>query len=456
MAVRAKNKKTRKRFSSILSKVILFFIIVLLILVAVNGFNFNLSYLFLVAFFLLISTALFLFFFAQFILPVTTLQERIKAVQRLFLYIIGDHGPAYFIENGEMRERKIDSFQKGPGVVILDTASAAVLRTPVKFKGAIGPGVAFTERDDQIGGIVNLKHQVIHIGPRQDEDPFIPIQKDENEAAYEARMTRKNESLVVTRNGIQICVNFSIWFKLDSQSGEGQTAYGYNPVAVEKAIIGQSVNFQKAEDNPNRMTNWNWYPVSLVIDILREYFFKYTLDELFPLSKSDMNVLDLITRQTKTRLSQSHYQNLDNYGREINETAFSKEHDLLKQRGIKFLDLAITNLRFPRKVEDGLQTRWQSSWMEVALKDRKYVENQHSLQSLAGKDQAMMDFAYSASKYLGSLPEETELSAKDLINLLMKGNRDTISQDPDLASLLEDEYRDLSDLTDWVNATGEV
>lgn len=403
-----------------------------------------------------ISVLAFLLFFSQFVLPVINLPERIKAIQRLFFYILGDHGPTFFIENGELRERRIDRSKKGPGVIILDTASAAVLRTPTRYKGAIGPGIAFTERNDIIAGIVDLHIQSQSVGPRQEEDPFVPIRKDESSAAFEARSSRKNETLAITRDGIQVCVNLSLRFKLDSKPGEGNSAYGFNPGSVEKAIIGQSINFEKPDDNPERTSSWKWYPVNLAIDIFREYISKYTLNELFPLTKSETNLLDMISNHIRLRLSQSHYYGIDNYGNELNETIFSKEFDLLKKRGIKFIDLSITNLRLPAQIEEELQKRWKTSWMDVANREKKIVEQEQAIQSLSGQDQALMDYAYGTSKHLGSYPVANELGSKEILISLLKGNLDTISQDPELSTFLGSEYKDISDLIEWVRSQGDL
>ena len=456
MASKHRKTSNNKRYNKLYSYFLSYFFIVVAVFVLSEDFQSNIGFGFAVTIIFLISIFAFLLFFSQFVLPVINLPERIKAIQRLLLYILGDHGPAFFIENGELRERRIDRSKNGPGVIILDTASAAVLRTPTRYKGAIGPGIAFTERNDIIAGIVDLHIQSQNIGPRQEEDPFAPIRKDESSAAFEARTSRKNETLAITRDGIQICVNLSLQFKLDSQPGEGNSAYGYNPGSVEKAIIGQSINFEKPDDNPERTTSWKWYPVNLTIDIFREYISKYTLNELFPLTKSETNLLDLIANQIKQRLTQSNYYGIDNYGNELNETVFSKEFELLKKRGIKFIDLAITNLRLPTQIEEELQKRWKTSWMDIANKEKKIVEQEQALQSLSGQDQALMDYAYGTSRHLGSHPIADELDAKEILISLLKGNLDTISKDPELSTYLGSEYKDISDLIEWVRSQGDL
>lgn len=456
MSAKYKKGNQSYKFRKLSLYLILYFLIVIF-LFSINGkldIDFGLGVITIFLFFLVLMVLL--VFFSQFVLPVINTAQRLNAAKRLFHYILGNHGPAFFIENGELRERKLDHVKKGPGVVILDTASAAVLRTPVKFKGAIGPGIAFTENDDIIAGIVDLHIQTQSVGPRQEEDPFLPLQKNESKAAYEARILRKNETLAITRDGIQICINFTINFKLDSNPGDGNSSFGYNPQSVEKAIIGQSINLEKPDDNPDRLTSWEWLPKHLVMDIFREYISKYTLNDLFPLTRSEKNILDLVTSQIKLRLTQSSYITIDNYGNKTSETQLSKEFELLKNRGIRFLDIVITNLRLPQEVDDAIENRWRSSWLDVANRDRKFVEQEQAVQALEGQNQALMDYAYGASKHLGSFAQDDILNAKQLLVSLLQGNLDTISQNPELSSLLNNEYKDISDLIEWVGSQGDL
>src|SRR5512140_351186 len=80
---------------------------------------------------------LWLAFFAQFVLPVRTFGDRQKIFNRLIIYLTGMHGPAMFIENGVIKEHSGERLKKGPGVLWLDSASAAVTRTPVSLRQTI-------------------------------------------------------------------------------------------------------------------------------------------------------------------------------------------------------------------------------------------------------------------------------------------------------------------------------
>lgn len=452
--MKSTNKQISKNnhFKKIIIPILIYFAVILAVLIFLGNSQFNLTFIVFLFFIFTISLLFFLIFFSQFSLPILNTAERIKVVKRIFSYLVNDHGPAIFIENGEIRERKIDRLKKDPGVVLLDTASAAVVRTPVKYKGAIGPGIAFIDRDDNIAGVVDLHIQSNYLGPRTGEDPFTPIQKNESKAAFEARIARRDESMAITRDGIQICLNLKISFKLDSNPGEGNTAFGFNPSSVEKAIIGQSISSEKPKDNPEKVYSWTKLPNNLVMDIVREYISKYTINELFPLSRSEFAPISIIIDQIKSRLTQSYFQEYDNYGNKTNETLQSKEFEILKNRGIKFVDVSVTNVRFPSEIEEALINKWKTSWLDVANKEKKLVEQQHSIQTIAGQNQALMDYAYGATKHLGSKLTTENLSGREILIELIKGNLETINQNPELSSHLINEHKDLSDLLEWIRS----
>ncbi|PKO18253.1 MAG: hypothetical protein CVU39_02105 [Chloroflexi bacterium HGW-Chloroflexi-10] len=427
------------------------FAVLLVTLVLLNGgllSNLNLVFATLAVLFLI--CCLFILFFSQFTLPVRKLSHRILIASRLFSYLTGDHGPAMFIENGELRERKDERLRQGPGVILLDTASAAVIRTPAKFKGAVGPGVAFTERNDSIAGVVDLHVQFQRIGPRLEEKPFQPKGENESDAAYEARQERRNNSKAYTRDGIEVCAHISVVFQLDTVPGEGNTEFGYNPTAVERAIIGRNVDLDKPEDNPERITSWTWLPAHLAADVWREYLEKVTLSELFPLSKNETNKLEVVSKQIKQRLSQPNFIILDEYGNETSESEFSKEYDLLKKRGIKIIAVTLIHLFFSEEVEEQLLKRWTTSWLDFSQKDKKNVEQMQTVEMIRGQNQALLDYAYGATHYLGAIPLHQNLSNTEILSALIKGNLYHIQQDPNLASYLKDEYSAISDLMEWI------
>ena len=137
-----------------------------------------------------ICYAVYIFWLAQFILPVTKWQDRIPAAWRLFLFSISAgrlHGPAIFVRDGQMNDDSLGELEKNwPGVAFVDLRSAITIDKHFNRKGNItpasmerpqkehfdektktyvssirveGPGLWFTKRNEKIMGAVDLRNQ---------------------------------------------------------------------------------------------------------------------------------------------------------------------------------------------------------------------------------------------------------------------------------------------------------
>jgi hypothetical protein len=243
---------------------------------------------------------LWLAFFAQFVLPVKTFSQRQKIFDRLITYLFGGHGPALFIENGIVKEHSEERLKKGPGVVWLDSASAAVTRTAVKIKQTLGPGVHFIDRGEFIAetDTIDLHTQFQSVGPKETDEPFAEQAEDQDDEKYKQIQDRRKAVRALTRDGIEVIPNISVDFRVDTgypKENEPGSRFGFrsgiikegiepekaDKRAVYKAIIGQAVNLNELPDSPRRRLAWNELPASLAVDVWREYVGKFTLNELF-------------------------------------------------------------------------------------------------------------------------------------------------------------------------------
>ena len=235
-----------------------------------------------------IGLLVWLAFFAQFVLPVRTFRERQNIFDRLITYLSGGHGPAIFIRDGKPIERLGEEKKKGPGVLWLDSASAAVTRTATSFKQTIGPGVHFTENGEFIAGIVDLHMQNQSIGPREFEDPFTAKKEDQKEDEFKQIQKRRLEVSAWTRDGIEIVPNISVKFKIDAtpaKEDEEGSRFGFDAESVRQAITGEGINPQVSSDTPRHRVAWNQLPALIAADLWREYLSKFTLAELFEASQ---------------------------------------------------------------------------------------------------------------------------------------------------------------------------
>ncbi len=227
-------------------------------------------------------------FFAQFVLPVHTFHERQKIFDRLLAYLSGGHGPAIFIRDGKPIKRAGEEKKKGPGVLWLDSASAAVTRNATSFKQTIGPGVHFTENGEFIASMVDLHNQNQSLGPREAEDPFAAKKEEQSEEEFKFIQNRRQEVSAWTRDGIEVVPNINVTFKIDAipaKEEEEGSRFGFDKEAVFKAVAGEGIKPGERDNAPRQRVAWNQLPALIAADLWREYLSKFTVAELFEASQ---------------------------------------------------------------------------------------------------------------------------------------------------------------------------
>jgi hypothetical protein len=237
-------------------------------------------------------------FFAQFVLPVRTFSDRQKIFERLITYLFGGHGPALFIENGQIKEHTGERLKQGPGVLWLDSASAAVTRTAVAIKQTIGPGVHFMKSGEFVAGTVDLHIQSQIIGPKEMDKPFDAKKGDQPQEEWDQVQDRRKQVSALTRDGIEVLPNISISFRVNTGFPKGRqpgSRFGYrtgfrrsdrlneqhDKDAIRRAILAEGINPNAVADSPRHRVAWNELPAALAVDVWREYAAKFTLDQLF-------------------------------------------------------------------------------------------------------------------------------------------------------------------------------
>jgi hypothetical protein len=241
---------------------------------------------------------LWLAFFAQFILPIRTVGDRLKIFGRLIAYLFGAHGPTLFIENGRIKEYSGERLKGGPGVLWLDSASAAVTRSAVAIRQVIGPGVHFTGPGEYVAGTLDLHMQSQVIGPKETDKPFEEKRADQTQEEWDQIQDRRRQVSALTRDGIEVIPNISVSFRVSTgfpAEGKPGSRFGYrtgvtkrekenekkDKEAIRRAILGEGINPIAVLDSPRRRVAWNELPGSLAVDVWREYIAKFTLDQLF-------------------------------------------------------------------------------------------------------------------------------------------------------------------------------
>ncbi len=224
-------------------------------------------------------------FYAQFILPLRTLDQRRKISARLWSFVSKTHGPAVFIENGRLRAEEGELQRRQAGLVWLDTASAALTRTATSYRRVLGPGVHFLERGEYLAGWLDLHVQVQSIGPKEGDQPFRPLAEnadEQSQARYREMQERRLAVCALTRDGIELVPKISVKFKLDAEPapyGQPGSHFGFDEEAGFKAISHEGVN--PSPTGEARRIAWNLIPALIAVDLWREYAAKFTLDQFF-------------------------------------------------------------------------------------------------------------------------------------------------------------------------------
>lgn len=263
---------------------------------------------------------------SQYILPVRTLQERQGAIDRLFLYVSGGHGPIVFVRDGELIGSAEELKRKGAGVILLDGSSGVVLEKGLKFSRAHGPGIAFLDYKERIAATLDLRKQ-----------------------------SRSQEAAALTRDGIEIKTNVSVTFALDpgDQSSARDTldeqdmlgvtkitpAFPFDAQSAFKAVYGSAVTDKEA-------LKWTDLPIVVAVEFFRDQIAQLTLDDLFQPKTPDSAPVAAM----QVRLAEK-----------------VQKAPLLKDRGIKVYSVSIGTLELAEAVTRQRTRSWASRWEKEIL-----------------------------------------------------------------------------------------
>jgi len=404
-----------------------------------------------------------LVFFAQFVLPVSKLSDRIRVVERLVMYLTGGHGPAVFIESGFVRESVGENRRQGPGVMWLDSASAALVRTEAQFKRAVGPGVHFTGYGEYLAGTHDLHTLIQNIGLEESDEPFTVQKKDEN---YQKIQDRRWATSALTRDGIEVVSAIGVNFQIKSEAAEGGTFFSYNAANSERAIrdsITRGVKYTRPVCSS--------LPAKLTVDIWRECLSKVRLDDLFKyVDWGDETTLQFITNLVKDRLSKPTVISLDEFGRPqlkggYNEQRFktfcelrkagknpqaesmlvkvpSQEFAILNDMGL-VVTASVKRVLFAPDVEERLINLWITNWLKNAQEEHERVERRRKLAETAAVDDALQEFA------LNTIPDLLKLeptSKSEAITRLVRSTFKGVRRNTTLLKRTNTEQRELFEI----------
>lgn len=267
---------------------------------------------------------------SQFALPVYTPDERLQAVEHFMHFAGGRPGPAIFVKDGQLvasaaeKERRI----VGEGVILVDSASAVVLRTDTQLTRAYGPGVVFTRKGEYPAETFDLHKQT-------------------------RRLPVKAKAL--TRDGIEVSVDLGVTFMLES--GEREPFHNVDEPNVPPFVFSAEHALKAAYGKTYRdktLGEWAELPPLVAADVWRELLIQRDFESLFSASDTSMTLLDGLQYQIKSRLMGT------------GSSEGSREHQVLAERGIRVLDVRLSGLSLSPDVQKKRLERWKEDWQSQA------------------------------------------------------------------------------------------
>ena len=394
-----------------------------------------------------------IYFFSQFVLPIQNPKYRQEIYLRVKNFETGKRGPALFIKNGRVIMHAGEADKHGPGVIVLDTASAAVLRTDTEIKETIGPGVKFTQANEYVAGSVDLRAQWQFIGPLTTDQPFLNPVPISHPKGYNDIQSRRQQTSGQTRDGFEvsptISIKFSIKRPIEKKQTEGgvTSQYGYDADSVRNAITREVIQLGTSENSKVRL-EWNKLPAHLVVNIWREYIRKFKLGDLF--TTSGMSGLQRIEEMINKRVKQSDVMALDDTGISTGEWLESLEFKQLQSRGLEVLDVRIHNIIFEPSLEEQTIQQWSTEWMNIAKKEENHLKEKEALIETASRDEASKSFARIASRQFSGKPTMPQQNPFKTLQLLIQPLKEFMLNESSANSDTEMELRKLDEIWKWL------
>lgn len=396
-----------------------------------------------------------IYFFSQFVLPIQNPKYRRDIAARVSNFETGSRGPALFVKNGRVILHEGETGKRGAGLIVLDTASALVLRTDTEIRDTVGPGIKFTKGNEYIAGSVDLRAQWQVIGPLSTEKPALNPWMISAPKDYDETQSRRQTS-GLTRDGFEIYPTISIKFsikrpmqKVPTESGV-TSQYGFDADAVRNAITRKLVQLDTSE-NSTVIMEWNQIPAHLVVNAWREYIRKFKFSELFsPVDKSGTSGLQVIENAINRRVKQPNVEALDETGAKTGEWVESLEFKQLQSRGLEIMDVRIHNILFENSLEDQITQQWSAEWMNIAQKEKNHLEEMESLIETAARNEASKNFARIASRLFGAKPTHPQENPFKTLQLLIQPLKEFIISESAAGNDVDMELRKLEEIWKWL------
>ncbi|MFQ5943797.1 MAG: hypothetical protein ACE5JF_09605 [Anaerolineales bacterium] len=342
---------------------------------------------------------------SQFVLPVRERNGRRSVVGRLFNYLLGERGTVTFVRDGEPQAARDERALRGAGVIWVDHLSAALLRTDTAMTRIVGPGgLAFTEPGEWLAEGFDLRRQKRSV-PGSIPPAGLPATADEVSA------------MALTLDGIPVSASLSITFVLERRTPVESSDVADAPPIVPSIGSLQAAAYGKMVSDEQ---DWSWseIPLRLVVELWRDEVKDRNLDEFLADYSS---VIAGIEAAILARLTQE-----------------SSESDLrlIQERGIRILDISISDLQIPGAIQAEQLQAWFDGWAGPVRKQLDEAVDMVREAGIRGEASAsMMLIERLTHKMSQQLQLDHSLSQRDATILILEDAAQLCADVPRLSSL---------------------
>lgn len=332
--------------------------------------------------------------FAGFVLPVHTPWQRLQTIWRMIVHWFKpDH--AWFIRNGQVDAHDLAYGERGPGVVVLDAASAAVFKHLNDTPRPRGPGVVFTRNEERLYELLDLRRKALWLGPHLDESPFEVRGEGELQADYRGRYYRREQTKAMTRDGVEVAPTLRVVYSLDGKAVEDGTQFDYDAEAVLKVADGDHPQARYCRRSGKIVSTREEIITCAATTLWQDGLARFKLAELFgevdpgghPGPAGQPNGLNAIVEGMRQRLTQAE---LPGAGGGLEPNPIYQE---FQARGLQVHAVSLEAVHLAEDDRLSLLQNWHASWSKQLELDAQRLQQ-------CEQERALSDYALAAARPL--------------------------------------------------------
>ncbi len=400
----------------------------------------------------------------QFVLPVSTWQERLLTISYQVFFFLNRHGRMVYIENGRVISALEDINPPKLRVAWLDQASMALILRPDGSLRTAEPGLIFLSEQEKIAVSLDLHLRTFIYGPELGEAPTADQRHSESQDVYAARQRRREETTGLTRDGLEVVPNLVIDFKVKGEPGEGNNPYGFDAKAATQAMKGElpfrdgQYQIDDLHSVISTARRWEAVPGQVAAEAWREVLLDYDLKELFeevePRTAENLHLpattyLDVIIQRVNDLLIKENNPKVDRKGNPVKlaagspATTTSRFVSQLLEYGIQVLSVSIVNLHFHTEDEKELVEIWQEHWLARCRKEQILIRRIRDVEAQKACEQASLDYSKAVFKPLVRRMHSygnqvnSRLTLNEALDLLLRGTRELPELDSDCQVVID-------------------